>query len=196
LTSNVISKVVQALLGKSDSQKMREALLLAIYLGHTQIAELILRYPKYKVLNEKKFVNEDTDSFWQTPSSDDAQFSPDITPLILAAQFNRTEIVQMLLIGGDRITKPHNYHCKCNECSNKFKFDSLRHAQSRLNAYRGLASESYISLASVDPILTAFELGRELRSLSGKEKYFKVKNYFRNFISTKYVFNLRTSIFN
>ena len=58
---------------------------------------------------------------------------------------------------------------------NKFKFDSLRHAQSRLNAYRGLASESYISLASIDPILTAFELGRELRDLSGKEKYFKVK---------------------
>jgi hypothetical protein len=43
-----------------------------------------------------------------------------------------------------------------------------------LNAYRGLASESYISLAAIDPILTAFELGRELRDLSGKEKYFKV----------------------
>ena len=165
---------------------MREALLLAIYLGHTQIAELILKHPKYKVLNEKKFVNEDTDSFWQTPSSDDAQFSPDITPLILASQYNRTEIVQILLIGGDRITKPHNYHCKCNECSNKFKFDSLRHAQSRLNAYRGLASESYISLASVDPILTAFELGRELRSLSGKEKYFKVK-----FIQTVFIEKLK-----
>jgi hypothetical protein len=84
-------------------------------------------------------------------------------------------IVQLLLRGGDRITKPHDYHCKCQECHNKFKFDSLRHAQSRLNAYRGLASESYISLASIDPILTAFELGHELRDLSGKEKYFKVK---------------------
>jgi hypothetical protein len=29
-------------------------------------------------------------------------------------------------------------------------------------------------LASIDPILTAFELGHELRDLSGKEKYFKV----------------------
>ena len=111
---------------------MREALLLSIFLGHTQISESILRHPKYKVINEKKFVNEDTDSFWQTPSSDDAQFSPDITPLILAAQYNRTEIVQMLLISGDRITKPHNYHCKCTECSNKFKFDSLRLAKSDL----------------------------------------------------------------
>jgi transient receptor potential cation channel subfamily C member 7 len=168
-------EVVQALLGKSDSQKLRESLLLAIYLGHTQIAESILKHPQYKILNEKKFVNSDTDSFWQTSSSDDAQFSPDITPLILAAQYNRIQIVQMLLISGDRIIKPHDYYCNCNECSNKFKFDSLRHAQSRLNAYRGLASESYISLASVDPILTAFELGHELKRLAENEQYFKIE---------------------
>lgn len=79
----------------------------------------------------------------------------------------------MLLLNGDRIEKPHEFHCECNECKNRFKFDSLRHAQSRLNAFRGLSSESYISLASVDPILTAFEMGRELRILSEKEKYFK-----------------------
>jgi hypothetical protein len=173
-------------LAQCDGQKMREALLLAIYLGHIQIAEACLRHPKFKVLHERSG-NEDW--FWQTPSSDDAQFAPDITPLILASQYNRTEIgridevfilfiilslVQLLLRGGDRITKPHDYHCKCLQCHNKFKFDSLRHAQSRLNAYRGLASESYITLASIDPILTAFELGHELRNLSGKEKYFKV----------------------
>ena len=124
-------------------------------------------------MNEKKLINGDTDAFWQTPSSDDAQFSPDVTPLILAAQYNRTEIVQVLLINGDRITKPHEFSCKCTECLNRFKFDSLRHAQSRLNAFRGLASESYISLASLDPILTSFELGHELKMLSTKEKYFK-----------------------
>ena len=165
-------------MNKSDSSKLREALLLAIFLGHTQIAESILRHPKYKVLNEKKFVNESTDSFWQTPSSDDAQFSPDITPLILASQYKRTEIVQILLLGGDRIMKPHHYECKCNECSNKFKFDSLRFAKSRLNTYRGLASETYISLANIDPIQTAFELGHEIRNLSMNEKYFKVDETF------------------
>lgn len=86
--------------------------------------------------------------------------------------------MQLLIRHGHRITKPHDYHCTCLQCHQKFKFDSLRFAQSRLNAYRGLASESYISLASLDPILTAFELGRELRDLSGKEKYFKVmSNY-------------------
>ena len=135
---------------------------MSIYLGHGHIAELILRHPKYKIYNEKKFMNQSSDSFWETPSSDDAQFSPDITPIILASQYRRTEIVQMLLLNGDRIVKPHDANCKCNECSNKFKFDSLRFAQSRLNAYRGLASEDYISLASMDPIQTAFELGREV----------------------------------
>ncbi len=164
---------MQALFSKCDSQKIKEALLLSIFMGHTQISESILRHPKYKVLNEKN-LNQDQDSFWQTPSSDDAQFSPDITPLMLAAHYNRTEIVQLLLMNGDRITKPHLFECKCNECANRFKFDSLRHAQSRLNAYRGLSSEAYISLASVDPILTAFELGHEIKVLSTKEKHFKV----------------------
>ena len=165
---------MQVLLAKSDSQKLRDALLLAIYMDHTQIAESILSHSKYKLFNDKKFLNGATDSFWQTPN-DDAQFSADITPIMLASQYNRIEIVQMLLLNGDRIEKPHEFHCECNECSNRFKFDSLRHAQSRLNAYRGLASESYISLASIDPILTAFELGHEIRYLSEKEKYFKVR---------------------
>lgn len=167
-------EVVELLLSKTDSQKMREALLLAIHMGHTSIAELILKHPQYKIFNYKKLINGTTDSFWQTPSSDDAQFSPDITPIMLAAQYNRTEIVQMLLLNGDRIEKPHEFHCKCTECTNRFKFDSLRHAQSRLNAYRALSSESYISLVSIDPILTAFEMANELRILSQKEKYFKV----------------------
>ena len=80
------------LLAQCDGQKMREALLLAIYLGHVQIAEACLRHPKFKVLNEKKVFAGNDNSFWQTPSSDDAQFAPDITPLILASQYNRTEI--------------------------------------------------------------------------------------------------------
>jgi transient receptor potential cation channel subfamily C protein 4 len=84
-------EVVQALLSKTDSQKMREALLLSIYMGHTQIAESILQHPQYKLFNDKKFLDGATDSFWQTPN-DDAQFPPDITPIMLASQYNRTEV--------------------------------------------------------------------------------------------------------
>jgi hypothetical protein len=156
-------------------------------MGHTIIADFILKLPQYKLFSEKKLLDGETDSFWQTPSSDDAQFSPDITPIMLASQYNRTEIVQILLSNGDRIEKPHEFYCTCNECSIRFQFDSLRHAQSRLNAYKGIASESYISLASIDPILTAFELGHELRFLSEKEKYFKVYFFVIKFFYSIYL---------
>ena len=102
------------------------------------------------------------------------QFSPDITPLILASQKNQYEIVQLLLLRGEKVQKPHKFGCLCRECVNKMKFDQLRSAKYRLNAYRGLASEAYISLSSKDPILTAFQLSKELRLLSRNEKYFKV----------------------
>ena len=88
----LLFKVVILLLNKYDGQKMRGALLLAIYLGHVPIAEACLYHPKFKTFNERRVFTGNDDSFWQTPSSDDAQFSPDITPLILAAQYNRTEI--------------------------------------------------------------------------------------------------------
>ena len=52
--------------------------------------------------------------------------------------------------------------------------DQLRLAKYRLNAYRGLVSEAYISLSSKDPILSAFELGAELKRLSRVEEHFKV----------------------
>jgi hypothetical protein len=147
--------------------------MLSIYKGYIQIAEAILKHPKYKIIKHK-FSNEGNDSFWAMPSSEDAQFSSDITPIMLASQYNRVEIVQMLLLQGDRIKRPHTCDCECHECFNQFKFDSLRYAQSRLNTYRSLASESYIALLAFDPILTAFELNRELKYLSEKENFFRV----------------------
>ena len=115
----------------------------------------------------------DTDGFFKTAQAE-SQFSPDVTPLILAAQKNQYEIVQLLLMRGELIQKPHKFNCLCLECRNKMKFDELRMAKSRLNAYKGLTSEAYISLSSKDPILTAFELAKELTNLSRVEKHFKV----------------------
>lgn len=71
--------------------------------------------------------------------------------------------------------QPHKFSCGCVECRNRMKFDQLRMANFRLNAYRGLASEAYISLSSEDPFLTAFQLAKELRTLSNEEKHFKVR---------------------
>ncbi|ESO08662.1 hypothetical protein HELRODRAFT_169550 [Helobdella robusta] len=41
--------------------------------------------------------------------------------------------------------------------------DELKFARSRLNAYRGMSSEAYISLSSDDPILTSFKLRKEIQ---------------------------------
>ncbi|XP_055955582.1 short transient receptor potential channel 7-like [Patella vulgata] len=116
----------------------------------------------------------DTDGFVKKVNLAESQFSPDITPLILAAQKNIYEIVQLLLLRGELIQKPHKFTCSCTECQNKTEVDHLRLAKYRLNAYSGLASEAYLSLHSCkDPILSAFELAKELRKLSKVEKHFK-----------------------
>ncbi len=106
------------------------------------------------------------------PSS---SFTPDITPIILAAHRDNYEILKILLDRGDRIPKPHDVRCSCTECATKTSEDSLNHSRSRINAYRALASASLIALSSKDPILTAFELSWELKRLSRLENEFKAE---------------------
>ncbi|CAI9744530.1 short transient receptor potential channel 6 [Octopus vulgaris] len=103
-------------------------------------------------------------------------FSEETTPIILAAQKNMFKVVQLLLDRGEFIHIPHKYNCQCTECLNRVKFDHLRAAKIRLNSYKGLASEAYISLSSKDPILRAFTLSKELRHMADMQKFFK-KDY-------------------
>ncbi|XP_076449136.1 short transient receptor potential channel 7-like [Babylonia areolata] len=165
-------EIVEVLLDRSSQHHIHEAVLQAISAGHIQIAETILKHRRYLEMWKERRKLGDTDGFYKTAYAE-SQFSPDITPLILAAQKNQYELVQLLLLRGETILKPHKFSCGCQECRNKTKFDQLRLAKYRLNAYRGLASEAYISLSSKDPILTAFELGAELKRLSRVEKHFK-----------------------
>ncbi|KAL5021904.1 hypothetical protein ScPMuIL_001059, partial [Solemya velum] len=165
-------EVVELLLDRCNVSTIHEALLQAISAGHEQIAETILKHHKYRDVKRENKRFGQTDYFYNT-TSEDSPFSSDITPLILAAERNQFEIVQLLLLRGETISKPHHYYCNCQECSNKLQFDQLRLAKTRLNAYRGLSSGAYISLSSKDPILTAFELARELRHVSKVEKYYK-----------------------
>lgn len=52
--------------------------------------------------------------------------------------------------------------------------DSLKRSRSRLNAYRALASPSYMALACPDPITTTFELRQEMKQVAQVEKEFQV----------------------
>uniref|UniRef100_A0A1I8ICT4 ANK_REP_REGION domain-containing protein n=1 Tax=Macrostomum lignano TaxID=282301 RepID=A0A1I8ICT4_9PLAT len=100
-------------------------------------------------------------------------FTPDITPIILAAHIDNYEILRMLLDRGDRVPKPHELRCACADCVRAQREDSLRHSKSRINAYKALASPALICLSSKDPILTAFELSWEMRRLGRLENEFK-----------------------
>uniref|UniRef100_A0A1I8JFL9 ANK_REP_REGION domain-containing protein n=2 Tax=Macrostomum lignano TaxID=282301 RepID=A0A1I8JFL9_9PLAT len=105
-----------------------------------------------------------------TPSS---SFTPDVTPIILAAQIDNYEIIKLLLDRGDRVPKPHELRCACVDCVRAHKEDSLQHSKSRINAYKALASPSLIALSSKDPILTAFELSWEMHRLGRLEHEFR-----------------------
>ena len=128
--------------------------------------------------HEEKIKRMDfTEAFFR--NEEKSQFSPDITPLVLAAHYNNHEIIQLFLsrclathrlssqcfgyLGcavhrNHTIEKPHDISCQCAACQQKQNFDSLKRSRSRLNAYRALASPAYMALSSPDPIMTTFEL--------------------------------------
>ena len=102
-----------------------------------------------------------------------SDFSPDITPIILAAHTNNYEIIKLLVQRGVSIPQPHAVRCNCVECVSSSDADVLRQSRSRLNIYKALASPSLIALSSEDPFLTAFQLSWELKELSQVENEFK-----------------------
>ncbi|XP_051539145.1 short transient receptor potential channel 4-like [Myxocyprinus asiaticus] len=168
----------------------RTALLIAIENENLEVIELLLSYNVYVgdallhairkevvgavelLLNHKK----PSRGMQVPPILLDKQFSyftPDITPIILAAHTNNYEIIKMLVQKGVSIPQPHQVRCNCMECVSSSDVDSLRHSRSRLNIYRALASPSLIALSSEDPFLTAFQLSWELQELSKVENEFK-----------------------
>ncbi|CAG0918283.1 unnamed protein product [Notodromas monacha] len=112
---------------------------------------------------------------WEKVERNIASYTPDITPLILAAHKNNYEILKLLIDRGATIPMPHDIRCGCDECVESSSSDSLRHSMARINAYRALASPSLIALSSTDPILTAFELSWELKTLAYTEHEFKAE---------------------
>ncbi|KAG9351781.1 hypothetical protein JZ751_023032 [Albula glossodonta] len=168
----------------------RTALLIAIENENLEIIELLLSFNVYVgdallhairkevvgavelLLNHKK----PSGGMQVPPILLDKQFSdftPDITPIILAAHTNNYEIIKLLVQKGVSVPQPHEVRCNCVECVSSSDVDSLRHSRSRLNIYRALASPSLIALSSEDPFLTAFQLSWELQELSKVENEFK-----------------------
>ncbi|KAK3099549.1 hypothetical protein FSP39_006161 [Pinctada imbricata] len=147
----------------SYNVELGDALLHAITEENVEAVELLL--------NHEVATKGEAALHQSVPSS---SFTPDITPIILAAHRDNYEIIKLLLDRGYRIPKPHDVRCNCKNCKIVSSDDSLRHSRSRINAYRALASPSLIALSSKDPILTSFELSWELKRLSKLENEFKI----------------------
>ncbi|XP_023596907.1 short transient receptor potential channel 3 isoform X4 [Trichechus manatus latirostris] len=176
-------EVTELLLKKENLARIGDALLLAISKGYVRIVEAILNHPGFaasKRLTLSPCEQELQDDDFYAYDEDGTRFSPDITPIILAAHCQKYEVVHMLLMKGARIERPHDYFCKCGECTEKQRHDSFSHSRSRINAYKGLASPAYLSLSSEDPVLTALELSNELAKLANIEKEFKLGKILRS----------------
>ncbi|XP_033617561.1 short transient receptor potential channel 7 isoform X2 [Fukomys damarensis] len=169
-------EVTELLLKKENLARVGDALLLAISKGYVRIVEAILNHPAFaqgQRLTLSPLEQELRDDDFYAYDEDGTRFSHDITPIILAAHCQEYEIVHILLLKGARIERPHDYFCKCAECTEKQRKDSFSHSRSRMNAYKGLASAAYLSLSSEDPVLTALELSNELARLANIETEFK-----------------------
>ncbi|XP_054721214.1 transient receptor potential-gamma protein-like [Uloborus diversus] len=154
----------------------KDALLHAINEEFVEAVELLLEHEEHHHV-------KGAPHSWEAIDRDIATFTPDISPLILAAHRDNYEIIKILLdrVSTDsseapldiKIPTPHEVRCGCTDCVKSSSEDSLRHSRSRINSYRALASPSLIALSSKDPILSAFELSWELRRLSFMEQEFK-----------------------
>ncbi|XP_035229400.1 LOW QUALITY PROTEIN: transient-receptor-potential-like protein [Stegodyphus dumicola] len=144
----------------------RDALLHAINAEYVEAVDLLLEH-------EEIVHKESEPHSWEKVDRDISTFTPEITPLILAAHKDNYEILKILLDRGATLPMPHDVRCRCRDCVLAMEEDCLCHSRSRINAYRALSSPSLICLSSIDPILTAFELSWELRRLSMAENEFK-----------------------
>ncbi|KAF6726294.1 Short transient receptor potential channel 6 [Oryzias melastigma] len=166
-------EVAKLLLKKKELKRIGDALLLAISKGYVRIVEAILTHEAFadgrRLTDSPGQTHDDFFSY----DENGTRFSADITPIILAAHFQEYEIVHMLFVRGARIQRPHDYLCQCGPCSEEQRRDSFSHSQSRINAYKGLASPAYLCLSGEDPVMEALELSNELAVLANTEKEFK-----------------------
>ncbi|XP_077421224.1 short transient receptor potential channel 6 [Vanacampus margaritifer] len=168
-------EITKLLLERKELTRMGDALLLAIRKGYVRIAEAILSHRAFADVERLTSSPSQVDIHGDLFAYDEngSLFSNDITPIILASQCHDYEIVHLLLARGARIQRPHDYFCWCSACSQEQADDSFRHSQSRIDAYRGLASPAYLSLSNEDPVMAALELSHELAVLASTEMEFK-----------------------
>ncbi|CAJ0942580.1 unnamed protein product, partial [Mesorhabditis belari] len=161
-------EIVELLL-QQPSIRVGNSLLCAIREGVYRLVEMLVNHHSIT----KEMLGEGWTQYLDPGEAASAEYSSDISPVILAAQLNQFEILQMLLRKDATIETPHKYNCICESCDRERLNDSLQYSLKRINTYRALASPAWMSLTSPDPIFSAFRLSWELQQLSEIEHEFK-----------------------
>ncbi|KAF4526038.1 hypothetical protein B566_EDAN000832 [Ephemera danica] len=89
--------------------QVKDALLHAIKEEYVEAVEILLQY------EEKHHVPGEPYS-WEAVDRAQSTFTPDITPLVLAAHMNNYEIIKILLDRGATLPTPHDVRCGCDDC--------------------------------------------------------------------------------
>lgn len=92
----------------------KDALLHAINEEYVEAVEVLLDH-------EESIHLEGEPWSWETLSEEEAVFSTDMTPLVLAAHTNNYEIIKILLDRGASLPCPHHHRCGCEDCSGIFR---------------------------------------------------------------------------
>ncbi|KAL0125769.1 hypothetical protein PUN28_004670 [Cardiocondyla obscurior] len=164
----------------------KDALLHAIDQEFVEAVELLLEHEELLTNQVAENSEKEIIHSWQKVDSASARYSPDMTPLVLAAQRNNYEILKLLLDRGATLPMPHNVRCGCDDCRQATIGDPLRLSSTRISEYKALASPSLIALSSTDPLMTAFQLSWELRELAVSEpesraEYLKLRRQVEKF---------------
>ena len=132
----------------------------------SHLPQVIIEHPNY-IAAADQYKRTMKDPFFRTDEK--SQFSPDITPLILAAHHNNHEIIQMFLYRNHTIERPHPIYCQCNDCVTKQNYDSLK----RSRCFLGLLSILQLHLKPLSFMLPCCRTSTEMPSFYDSIKALK-----------------------
>ncbi|KYN39104.1 Short transient receptor potential channel 5 [Trachymyrmex septentrionalis] len=101
-------------------------------------------------------------------------FPDDTTPLAVAAQYGRFEMIDILRFRRHILQKPHPPSCNCDEVCKpeREKVDIVTLEKMRLFIYSAISNPIYLCQTEEDPILKAFQLSAELSKEASFDKEF------------------------
>ena len=141
------------------SSQVKDALLLAIAEEYVEGVEILLHH-------EEQHHMPGTPHSWEAVDSVSASYTPDVTPLILAAHKNNYEILKILLDRGAKVPQPHNLRCRqeqkgirqqcqCVQCAAIFSTGTACPFLPTFVVCRGRGSRDSLSMINDVPVLRA-----------------------------------------